>query len=143
MNTGIFNNDAAQANVHADLEGMTIEAVQGISMSRSDRLGLALALSTALTLPLYAADSGDHDRARRALEAGQILPLKTVLERVGRESPGQVMEVELERKGDRWVYEIKLLRTGGALVKLRVDASDGRLIDPLGREQKTERRSGD
>ena len=70
----------------------------------------------------------DHDRARRALEAGEILPLKTVLETLARETPGQVMEVELERKGERWVYEIKLLRAGGSLVKLRVDARDGTII---------------
>lgn len=57
-----------------------------------------------------------------------MLPLRTVLERVEREYPGQVMEVELERSGERWVYEIKLLRTGGALQKLKVDARNGTLI---------------
>ena len=73
------------------------------------------------------ADS-DHDRARQALEAGEILPLKTVLERLARDTPGQVMEVELERSSGRWIYEIKLLQTGGALVKLKVDARTGAVI---------------
>lgn len=72
--------------------------------------------------------SGDHDRARQALEAGEILPLKTVLERLARDTPGQVMEVELERHGQRWIYEIKLLRPGGALSKLLIDARDGTII---------------
>jgi uncharacterized membrane protein YkoI len=36
--------------------------------------------------------------------------------------------VELERDDGRWLYEIKLLRTGGALVKLKIDARDGRII---------------
>ena len=90
-------------------------------------------------MPIYAADRGDHDRARQALEAGEILPLKTVLETIARESPGQVMEVELERKGERWVYEIKLLRSGGALVKLRVDAGNGELIDRRQRGARNER----
>jgi uncharacterized membrane protein YkoI len=77
----------------------------------------------------------DHDRARQALEAGEILPLRSILERVERDNPGQVMEVELERKpGGRWIYEIKLLRTGGALVKLRVDARDGSLLDSKTRD---------
>ncbi len=40
---------------------------------------------------------GDHDRARQALEAGEVLPLRTILDRVEREYPGQVLEVELER----------------------------------------------
>jgi uncharacterized membrane protein YkoI len=71
----------------------------------------------------------DHERARKALEAGEVLPLKTILERVERTYPGQVMDVELEREregsGERWIYKVKVLRTGGDLVKLKVDARDG------------------
>jgi len=74
----------------------------------------------------------DHDRARQALEAGEVLPLGTVLERVGRDHPGQVLDVELEldKHGGaaRWVYELKLLRKDGALVKLEVDARTGTVI---------------
>ena len=74
----------------------------------------------------------DHDRARQALEAGEVLPLHTILVRVEREQPGQVIDVELERdhdnKPDRWIYKIKMLRTGGVLVKLKVDARDGTII---------------
>lgn len=77
-------------------------------------------------------DAHDHDRARQALEAGEVLPLRTILERVEREYPGQVIDVELEHKhryGDaRWVYEIKLLRSGGSLIKLKVDARNGTVI---------------
>lgn len=89
---------------------------------------LAAGLIVAAALPGHAGDSADHDRARRALEAGEILPLKTVLERLARDTPGQVMEVELERRGERWIYEIKLLRPGGSLVKLKVDARDAAVI---------------
>ena len=89
---------------------------------------VGLILSVALIQPGHAADVSDHDRARQALEAGEILPLKTVLEKVDRDTPGQVMEVELERHNQRWVYEIKLLRPGGSLVKLKVDARDGTIL---------------
>jgi len=95
---------------------------------------LALPLSLALLAGGGAvhADEEDHERARKALEAGEVLPLKTILERVERVYPGQVMDVELEREhagsGGRWIYEIKVLRTGGALVKLKVDARDGRVL---------------
>lgn len=77
---------------------------------------------------LSAAEGSDQDRARQALEAGEVLPLRTILERVEHDYPGQVMEVDLERHGERWIYEIKLLRTGGALVKLIVDGRDGRVL---------------
>ena len=74
----------------------------------------------------------DHDRARQALEAGEVLPLGTILERIERDHPGQVLDVELDlekRDGvERWVYEVKLLRQGGALVKLKVDARSGSVI---------------
>ena len=47
---------------------------------------------------------------------------------------GQVMDVDLERRHGRWVYEIKLLRPGGALVKLWVNASDGTILERHGRD---------
>jgi uncharacterized membrane protein YkoI len=112
---------------------------------RKSSRGLRAALSAALLLALLGAGAGqagdghDHDRARQALESGEILPLRTILERVERDYPGQIMEVELEREDARWIYEIKLLRTGGALVKLEIDARDGKL---LGRPKGKDGRSG-
>jgi len=104
---------------------------------------IGLILAFALALPCHADEQRDnrhdHDRARRALEAGEILPLKTVLEKITGDMPGQVMEVELERKGERWVYEIKLLRAGGSLVKLKVDARDGTIIPRREQSATTER----
>lgn len=82
------------------------------------------------------ADS-DQDRARQALQAGEVLPLDTVLERVAKEVPGQILDVELDRETDdgvaRWMYKIKLLRTDGALVKLKVDARSGVLVSQKGK----------
>lgn len=95
---------------------------------------LALPLSLALMAGsgLAHADEKDHERARKALQAGEVLPLKTILERVARIYPGQVMDVELEREhagsGGRWIYEVKVLGSGGALVKLKVDARDGTVL---------------
>lgn len=67
-------------------------------------------------------DGHDHDRARRAVQAGAVLPLQTLLQQVARTHPGQVLEVELEDEHGHWVYEIKLLQPDGRLVKLEVDA---------------------
>ena len=98
-------------------------------------------LPSLLCAALLAAGSGtaiagdDHDRARQAVEAGQILPLRTILERVERNYPGQVIDVELERDRDsaQWVYKIKLLQSGGALIRLKVDARDGSVLGQKGR----------
>lgn len=88
------------------------------------------------SVPCHAGDAQDHDKARRALEAGEILPLRTVLEHVERDHPGQIMEVELEQKGDRWIYEVKVLRTGGALVKVKIDGRTGSVLGTRVRDGK-------
>ena len=96
----------------------------------------------ALLLPLFAAvltcgsgassASDDHEHARQALEAGKVLPLRTILERVKREYPGEIIDVELEHEQEKnvelWIYKVKVLRPGGSLVKLKVDAGDGTII---------------
>ena len=81
-----------------------------------------------MVVPAHAGDSSGQDRARRALESGEILPLREILQRVERDTPGQVIEVELEREAGRWLYEIKMLAAGGAIVELEVDARDGSVL---------------
>lgn len=82
----------------------------------------------------------DHDRARQALVAGEILPLRAILERVEREQPGQVMEVELEQKHAAWIYEVKLLKPDGSLLKLKIDARNGGILDMKQRAAKAPRK---
>ncbi|WOB10648.1 PepSY domain-containing protein [Piscinibacter gummiphilus] len=91
-------------------------------------LGAIVALVGALLPGAPALAGGDHDRARAAVQAGEVLPLKTVLERVARSHPGEVLEVELEQEDGRWVYEIRLLQPGGRLVKLEVDAATAEVL---------------
>lgn len=67
----------------------------------------------------------DHDKARKALESGQVLPLQQILQKISKDYPVQVIEVELERKSNGWIYEIKQLSTDGSLSKLEVDAKTG------------------
>jgi uncharacterized membrane protein YkoI len=89
---------------------------------------LVLLLPLAAAAGMARADEGDHDRARAALQAGEVLPLATVLQRVAQGHPGDVLEVKLEREHGRWVYELKLLQRGGALLKLQVDARTGEVL---------------
>jgi hypothetical protein len=70
----------------------------------------------------------DHELARQALESGQVLPLATVLGKLEREVPGQVLKVEFEREDGRFIYEIRLLQNDGRVAKLKVDAVDGRVL---------------
>jgi uncharacterized membrane protein YkoI len=70
----------------------------------------------------------DHERARRALEAGEIVPLDQILQEVQQRYPGTVVEVELEREDRRWVYEVELVAADGRLLKLRLDAGSRQLL---------------
>lgn len=88
----------------------------------------AVVLSGGLVLPAGASDHRDHERALQAVQAGQVLPLRTVLERLEREHPGQVLEVELEQDHGVWIYEVKLLQAGGQRVKLKLDARTAALL---------------
>jgi len=89
---------------------------------------VGLLLSVGLAPPAGASDDHDHERARQAVQAGQVLPLRTVLEQLEREHPGQVLEVELEQDDGVWAYEVKLLTSGGQLVKLKLDARSAALL---------------
>ncbi len=90
---------------------------------------LAAGLATLIGLPVATAgDQRDHERARAAVQAGEVLPLQTLLERLRRTHPGQVLELELEREDGRWIYEVKLLQADGQLLKLELDAATGQVL---------------
>ena len=95
---------------------------------------LGVLLPALLFAPWLQADDEDHERARQALEAGEVLPLRTILDRLEQDYPGDILEVELEREEGRWVYEIKLLRDNGAVNKLEFDARNGTLLRIRGRD---------
>ena len=60
------------------------------------------------------------------------MPLRTVLERLEREHPGQVLDVELEDEDGRLVYEVKLLQSDGQLVKLEARRQNRHRAAPQG-----------
>lgn len=96
--------------------------------------GAALAVVLAAGPGLGTAGEDDHDRARQALQEGKILPLRDVLDRVERDYPGQVVKVEFEEDDGEFVYEIRLLQSGGGLIKMKIDARDGKVLGVKGRD---------
>ena len=53
-----------------------------------------------------------------------------------REVPGQVLEVELEQEGGRWIYEIKLITPAGQLTKVKLDARTAEVLRVKAREDR-------
>ena len=75
----------------------------------------------------------DHELARRARAAGEIVSLATVLTAVESTFSGDVVEVELEREDGAWIYEIELLTPAGSVIELTYDARTGALLETEGR----------
>ena len=101
------------------------------------RLVLPLLIMLAGALPGVPATADDyqrpdHDRARRALESGEIRPLSELLAAIEARYDGRVIETELERDDGRWIYEFKLLPPSGRLFELDVDAATGEVIKTKG-----------
>jgi len=104
----------------------------------------SLVLTGLVQPPAWGSDSRDHERARAAVEAGQVLPLATLLERLRRTHPGQVLELELERDDGRWIYEVKLLQANGQLLKLDIDAATAQVLQVRRKSgRRADRASGD
>lgn len=94
------------------------------------RISLAVLLALSLAWPAAADD--DHERARRAVEAGEAMPLASIMERVDADFAGQLVEVELDKDDGRWVYEIELLTPQGHVIELTYDARTGTLVETEG-----------
>jgi len=74
----------------------------------------------------------DHTQVRMLVQSRTIHPLRWVLDRVPGRDRYRVVGVELEAQGGRYVYEIQTLDARGSISRLRIDASDGTLLDPPG-----------
>jgi uncharacterized membrane protein YkoI len=96
-------------------------------------LELAALLIAALLLvaPTVPADEmiPDHERARSALEAGEIAPLSEILDLVQASEPGQPVEVNLEHEDGRWVYEVEIVTAEGRVVRTYWDAKSKTLLE--------------
>ncbi|WP_295407690.1 PepSY domain-containing protein [uncultured Thiocystis sp.] len=75
----------------------------------------------------------DHEHAHRALARGEVRPLAEILARVAAEVPGEVVDVEFERKnwqGTRvWIYELKIIAADGRLLEVLVNAATGQILE--------------
>lgn len=73
-------------------------------------------------------DDHAYDRARRAVDRGEARPITELLERLKTQVPGEVVGVEFEREHGRWVYEFKIIDSGGRLLEVYVDAQTGTVL---------------
>ena len=70
----------------------------------------------------------DHELARQALQRKEILPLDQVLAAIRDRVPGEIVEIELEREKDRWIYEVEIIDETGRMRDVLVDAKNAEII---------------
>jgi hypothetical protein len=71
----------------------------------------------------------EHDRVRGLALRGDILPLRRVLESARRHHPGRVLDTELEKHCDGYVYEVQLVDNRGRVWEMILDAASGELLE--------------
>jgi uncharacterized membrane protein YkoI len=70
----------------------------------------------------------DHLEARRLLESGEVMSLQSILDKYRTDYPGRVIEVELEKKHGKIIYEIEIVDDNGEVRELYIDARNGDLL---------------
>ena len=74
----------------------------------------------------------DEDRARAAVQSGEVLPLEQVLAQLKGGVTGEISSIELEKEDGIWVYEFKVISPQGRMMEVSVDAKTGKLIGKKG-----------
>ena len=88
-----------------------------------------VALASLAAVPALARDdeSERRDAVRRAVEAGEVLPLAQILDKVRVRVSGDVTGIEINREGGRWHYEVRVIDRGGRVLEVHVDAQTGKV----------------
>ncbi len=79
-----------------------------------------------LPWPINADD--DHERAKKLMESGEIIPLENILKNARNVHPGKIIKVELETEKNKILYEIEILDKQGTVWELKFDAYSGKLL---------------
>ena len=70
----------------------------------------------------------DADEARELKQSGQIMSLETLIAQLRQDYPGQIIEIELDDRDERYVYDIELVDDAGVVIELRIDAATGEVL---------------
>jgi len=93
---------------------------------------LLLLLGTAPLAALPAAADNDQDRARSAVQSGEVRPLNQILKSVRKQYKGEVLDAQLLDFGGQWVYRVRLLTKDGQVLDIAVDGRSGQIIGVQG-----------
>ena len=93
---------------------------------------LLLLLGAAPLAPTAVMADNDQDRAREAVQSGQVRPLNQILKSVRKQYKGEVLDAQLYDFGGQWVYQVRLLTKDGQVLDIAVDGRSGQIIGVQG-----------
>lgn len=70
----------------------------------------------------------DLDDVHEAVERGEIQPLSVLRHSVEQAYAGDIIGIDVEREGGRWLYEFKIVNREGRLLEVQVDASTATIL---------------
>ncbi len=74
-------------------------------------------------------DEADYDDALEALRKGKALPLGTIRQMITKRWSGEIVSIEVKRRGGNLHYEFKVLQPNGHLTEIEVDAATGKILE--------------
>jgi hypothetical protein len=74
----------------------------------------------------------DLDDVRDAVKSGEAMSLKKALKRAKEHTDGRIIDVNLVRKSNKFVYVFTVVEASGRLERLNMDAVSGRFTGLLG-----------
>lgn len=88
-----------------------------------------LAVALAMAAGVAQAHDLSQDEALRLTQEGVIRPFEELLPiALGRYPGSKLLEAELEKEHDTYIYEVELLTVDGVVRELELDARDGRIL---------------
>ena len=92
-------------------------------------LFLALAATPVLAQGRGRDDDDDHDDALRGVEDRRALALEELLRRFAEQISGRVVDVSLEKRGDRLTFRVTYVAPDGHVRRARLDAATGAVLN--------------
>ncbi len=87
-------------------------------------------LACAMIFSSAVASAKDSQSIAKKLQAsGEILPLEKIAESAQIIKPGKILEIEFEKNGGRYAYEVEIVDKQGQVWELDMDARTGKLIE--------------
>ena len=109
---------------------------------KSLTLVLALAVGTVLALgtPAWSDKKKEQDGNVAALVKDAKITIDQAIKTAVEKVPGTAVEVELEKKHDKTIWEVEIVGADGKVMEVCIDAVTGAVLDTESKDKKDEKK---